>query len=107
MGAVPSRPPCTFCGCTGPGNAVGFRAIICPTCVEAIKRRLHEIERTPATGAPDGSVAGTECVFCERILSGADFSLRRWVFSICCTCACSISDTVVDYQGTPAQVYAF
>jgi hypothetical protein len=86
---------------------VGFRAIICDECIGALRRRLSELDGSEDDSPPDWSVAGRECVFCERILTTADFSLSRWIFGMCNVCACSIAGANVQYAGSPAQDFKF
>jgi hypothetical protein len=100
-------PPCSFGGDRTQDVSVGHRAMICGNCKEDLRLRLLELGRAPS--APDGDylVAGAECVVCDKILTTARFSLRRWIFGICDGCACSMTATSIEYAGSSAKGYEF
>jgi hypothetical protein len=100
-------PPCSFCGARVQDVSVGHRAMICRNCKEDLRLRLVELGREPGTPDRDYKVAGAECVFCDKILTLARFSLRRWIFGICDGCASSITGTPINYKGAPAKSYEF
>lgn len=100
-------PPCSFCGSTEPPVSVGFRAMICKVCIQDMGTCLQSIERGKQEPIEDASVAGAECVFCERILSTAHFSLHRWIFGICDTCASSVAKFPIRYAGTSPRGFGF
>jgi hypothetical protein len=100
-------PPCSFCGSIDSKVSIGFRAIICDRCIDAIGNSLLEIENLRAQAAADYVVAGAECVFCERILTSAQFSLHRWIFGICDTCACGIAGRSISYTGAAGKGFSF
>lgn len=102
-----TRPPCSFCGASDTEVHVGFRALICTRCIEQLRVKLAEVANSVADTPVHHSVAGQECVLCERILSSANFSMRRWIFGICDACACSVAKVTVSYRGVPAQSYEF
>jgi hypothetical protein len=90
--------------------STGFRAIICEKCIDALRVKLDALEQpehSTVAGEVNYSVPGAECVFCERILTTARFSMRRWIFGICDTCACSMADRQIGYSGMDAQSYEF
>lgn len=101
------QPPCSFCGDRHKHVNVGFRAMICETCIGSMRNRLNQLGDVPVDGTIHHFVPGEECVFCERILSTAQFSVRRWIFGICGACACSIAKIQVDHAGPSAQSYEF
>jgi hypothetical protein len=105
----PSKPtpPCSFCGTTEAPVSIGFRAMICDRCIRDLGTSLQSIERGKQRTVDDQCVAGAECVFCERILSTAKFSLHRWVFGICDVCACSVAAFPIRYAGSSPQGFAF
>jgi hypothetical protein len=81
--------------------------MICETCIDAMRTTLKAIENSAVQADADHLVAGAECVFCERILTLAKFSLRRWIFGVCDTCACSIARHPINYVGQAAKAYEF
>ena len=81
--------------------------MICDRCIGQLRARLADLSTETADTPVHFSVAGQECVLCERILSTATFSVQRWIFGICNTCACSVANQSVDYRGVPAQSYEF
>lgn len=104
---APPLAPCSFCGAVNGKVFQGFRAMICESCIEEIRRKLVELEEIEPTGEIDSAVPGAECVFCERLLTCARFSLRRWIFGMCDSCACGIAGKSISYAGTSAQNYEF
>jgi len=100
-------PPCSFCGTTQAPVSVGFRAMICDGCIAALGKSLQAIERRAQEPVDASTVAGAECVFCERILSTATFSLHRWIFGVCDACACSIAKFPIRYRGASPCGYSF
>ena len=105
--AVTAPPPCSFCGARSADVSVGHRAMICVDCKDDLRRRLAALEVAPSVPDPNHLVAGAECVFCEKILTLAGFSLRRWIFGICDGCACSITASTIKYSGAQAKSYEF
>jgi hypothetical protein len=101
------QPPCSFCGDSHNHTRIGFRAMICDSCIGSLRSRLEQLVNVPTDGAIHDFVPGKECVFCEMILSTAKFSMRRWIFGICDACACSIAEIQVDHVGPSAQSYEF
>ena len=83
--------------------------MICPDCVGDLAARLAALHSAvaPVDENLHHSVAGAECVFCERILSTAVFSLRRWIFGVCADCACGLAKRSIRYLGASAQSYEF
>lgn len=102
-----SEPPCSFCGAGDSELRIGFRAMICDACIDEMRDRLAQLDGNHEAASIHHFVAGKECVFCERILSTAGFSLRRWIFGVCNGCACSIAKYTPDYAGQPVQSYEF
>lgn len=101
------HPPCSFCGnASGPVH-IGFRAMICDDCIKDLRQALIQVDGCHSAEPPHHSVAGSECVVCGRILSMAAFSMRRWIFGVCDTCACSMTKSTARYAGTPAQSFEF
>jgi hypothetical protein len=105
--AVSRDPPCSFCGVAKSTVHVGFRAMICDECIEQMRQVVAQLDGSNASEPVHHSVAGSECVFCGRILSTAAFSVRRWIFGICDTCACSMTKSNAQYAGTPSQSFEF
>jgi hypothetical protein len=81
--------------------------MICADCKVAMAAALGGIKQGVARSVVDADVAGAECVFCERILTRAHFSLHRWIFGVCDVCACSIAGTTVEYDGQAARGFQF
>jgi hypothetical protein len=103
----PAPPPCSFCGHVGEDVSLGFRVMICPACIDNMRVQLSIIGQGSANDPIHYSVPGSECVFCERILTTARFSLRRWIFGICDVCACGMCELEVDYRSGVAQSFEF
>jgi hypothetical protein len=108
VGELPTqRRPCSFCGSTSGDIQTGFRAMICSGCIADMRKLLLELNTAQDAAPLHHSIAGSECVFCGRILATAGFSLRRWIFGVCGECACSITKTDISYVGQPAQSFEF
>jgi hypothetical protein len=103
------KPCCTFCGTTEGKVSQGFRALICDGCIAAMGDTLRAIEAggQAAQTIDPVLVAGDECVFCERITTLSEFSLKRWIFPVCSVCACSIAGVRIEYCGPQAGAFVF
>jgi hypothetical protein len=81
--------------------------MICADCICSLGERLAQIESEPGSAPIHYFVAGQECVFCEKILATATFSLRRWIFGVCDACAGGLTARSVKYRGVLGQSYEF
>ena len=96
--------PCTFCGRTNSNLTVGRRALICEQCVTDLRYLIHRVARPPHEHEPrEVAPAGVTCSLCERIVTEAPFSARRWIFSICDLCISDLGfeGARVNYRRDP------
>lgn len=101
--------PCTFCGNAG-DFTVGTRALVCDKCRHELRKTLARVARPPHENPiPCFAPPGVECCFCNKIVTEAPFSVRRWIFSICNECCSDLAfdGAVIAYEKDPHMSYSY